>query len=68
MTTEEIAKLAYEKSQVNIARICRPLMKHNKELRRQLKWCYWMIGFMQICIGLAACGVLLWSVFQRWPY
>ncbi len=68
MTPEEIANLAYEKAQENIDHICGPLKKHNKELRRQLKWCHLVIGFMQLCIGLAACGVLLWSVFQKWPY
>jgi hypothetical protein len=66
MTPKEIAELAYEEVDANIDLICEPLKKHNKELRRQLKWCHWVIGFMQICIGLAASGVLLWSVFQKW--
>jgi hypothetical protein len=66
MTPEEIAKLAYEKSQENIDRICEPLKKHNKELRRQLKWCHRVIGFMQFHIINFAFWVLLWYVLQKW--
>jgi hypothetical protein len=68
MTPDRIAKLAYEHSQENIDRICEPLKKHNKELRRQLKWCHRAIGFMQVVICLAASGVLLWMAFQKCPY
>jgi hypothetical protein len=68
MTPEEIVKKVREEVEANMDRICEPLKKHNKELRRQLKWCHRVIGFMQVVICLAASGVLLWMAFQKCPY
>ena len=38
------------------------------ELQRQLKWCHWVIGFFQICIGLLASGAMIWVAIQQYPY
>jgi hypothetical protein len=61
MTPKEIVKRTREAVEADIDRIIDPYKKQIKELRRQLGWCHWVIGFMRICIVLAAGAVLIWA-------
>jgi len=67
MTPEE-SETIDEETAANLKRICGPYERRITELRRQLKWCYRMIWFMQGVVVLSAIAAMLWALSHHYPY
>jgi hypothetical protein len=68
MTDKETFEAIYKDTPSRMRRANNLNNQTIKELRRQLKWCYRAIWFMQGSVIVLAIGVLLSALFQLYPY